>query len=629
MVTALALAVSLVLGGCTKPTGVGGGDATFYGGGLYEQLMADSQAALVVTLDMIAGAPPADLCDGIEGLTGGAKSLVRDFLVRNAGAMRLHASASAFHVYPSSRITPQGDSRTARAQVAFTPGSAAATVMYSDAAIGMIQSGRTRYQAAFYNAILLGYHEIGHTIQDVQFGFIKDLQALVAPFVSAFGGLDFLDAVGQCGLELVKRRLPAPGIRDFAFGSNGFALSTTSVRGAPDFHAVKALAGGKLVAAGTGLNESGQAICLVAKWNADGTPDLAFGDGGTFVSDPATLTQSVGNACFGIVASGDGGYYAAGIDYPTASHTRMLVLKLTARGRLDTSFNGTGALSLEVGTGQSYAFAVLDAPNNGVVLAGSATGSAGEAVMAAVSVTAAGGLDTGFGDHHDGKALVALAPEWGSQGIAAYAAARGASGEIFLAGDSVLSTNAQHARFAVVKLKADGTIDSDNFGTKGLAQIDFGSAIDAAKAITVLPDGRLVLAGVSPGIGLALSRHLASGALDSTFGNGGKLTLLTDQANASILSLTGLEQGGDGRLLVSGFYYDGTYDRSVLFGLTPDGGADASFNATGVVKMAVNTDLWAAWGIARTPDGMLIVAGTRLTGGAFSPALMRYFDKFP
>ena len=78
-----------------------------------------------------------------------------------------------------------------------------------------------------------------------------------------------------------------------------------------------------------------------------------------------------------------------------------------------------------------------------------------------------------------------------------------------------------------------------------------GSVSDEAYAVALQADGKILVAGGSAqgasGIDFALLRYTANGALDTTFGNGGKVTTPfgndTDRAYAIVVQ-------GDGRIVV-------------------------------------------------------------------------------
>src|SRR5207249_1968519 len=105
------------------------------------------------------------------------------------------------------------------------------------------------------------------------------------------------------------------------------------------------------------------------------------------------------------------------------------------------------------------------------------------------------------------------------------------------------------ADFALARYRADGSVDL-TFGSGGRVVTDFGGD-DTAFALAVQPDGKIVVAGVSTGGGtmdFALARYDSDGALDTTFGSGGRVvTDLGGQDEAFALLIQ-----PDGRLVAAG-----------------------------------------------------------------------------
>src|SRR2546425_487768 len=74
--------------------------------------------------------------------------------------------------------------------------------------------------------------------------------------------------------------------------------------------------------------------------------------------------------------------------------------------------------------------------------------------------------------------------------------------------------------FVVARLLTDGSIDT-SFGSGGVARTDFTGQTDFAQALLLQPDGRIVVTGRADQ-NIVLARFDGAGALDSTFGTGGK-----------------------------------------------------------------------------------------------------------
>ena len=119
-------------------------------------------------------------------------------------------------------------------------------------------------------------------------------------------------------------------------------------------------------------------------------------------------------------------------------------------------------------------------------------------------------------------------------------------GKIVLVGDR--SPGGEDSEFALARYRPNGTLDS-SFGTGGKVTTAFGFANAAA----LEPDGRIVAVGGilvnRPDFDFALARYTASGALDSSFGSGGKVTT-TFGPTADFAQALALQP--DGKIVVAG-----------------------------------------------------------------------------
>src|SRR5262245_49553369 len=99
---------------------------------------------------------------------------------------------------------------------------------------------------------------------------------------------------------------------------------------------------------------------------------------------------------------------------------------------------------------------------------------------------------------------------------------------------------------------AAGDLDT-SFGTGGKVTTDFAGSFDVAHAVTLQPDGKIVAAGeafVSVREDFALARYNMDGSLDTSFGAGGKVT--TDFAGDFDAALAVALQP-DGKIVAAGF----------------------------------------------------------------------------
>lgn len=174
-----------------------------------------------------------------------------------------------------------------------------------------------------------------------------------------------------------------------------------------------------------------------------------------------------------------------------------------------------------------------------------------------------------------------------------------------------------------------GQIDR-SFGTDGGTITPIGGGDSFANAVVVQPDGRIVLVGASENTGgngetaFALARYSAAGALDESFGAGGKVTsLITNPSliggSNAIANAVALQ--GDRRIVASGQSTGaGGGDDFALARYNTDGTLDATFGTDGVVVTSLSPGDDRLFGIAIQGDQKIVVAGE--AGGQF--ALARY-----
>ncbi len=141
------------------------------------------------------------------------------------------------------------------------------------------------------------------------------------------------------------------------------------------------------------------------------------------------------------------------------------------------------------------------------------TGGSGD--FAVARYNAGGILDTSFGT--GGKVTTNFGGD--DRG---FSVALQDDGKIVVAGTKFAGGSGD---FALARYNAAGSLDA-TFGTGGKVTTNFGG-YDRGLSVAIQSDGMIVAAGTSPGGGsadFALARYNAIGALDTTFGTGGKVT---------------------------------------------------------------------------------------------------------
>ena len=331
--------------------------------------------------------------------------------------------------------------------------------------------------------------------------------------------------------------------------------------------AAAALVDGRLVLAGTvEFNTLQQHDIGFARLMAsNGSLDPGFGpsSNGRVLAGLAPVGEVVD-----LQTSTDGLLYVANISSGT-----VLVGKRLFSGAVDPAFNGMGHRFLGAGFFLDGATEVvltrLLALGGGKILVVGYAATTTRVCAMALRLNANGSTDTTFGG---GTGRTCVSPiVQGTQAAGAYDATVLSDGRILLAGTSV-HAGGSGFDMSVARLATDGALDL-SFGPDqdGWAHVAFdqgGALNDNAKAITVDPLGRIVLAGqvqTQMNYDIGIARLLSNGISDVMFGNGGRVQ-------------TGFDLGGHDYNVASNVFV--LPDRHILIG-----GATQSNGVVGAALM--------------------------------------------
>lgn len=171
-------------------------------------------------------------------------------------------------------------------------------------------------------------------------------------------------------------------------------------------------------------------------------------------------------------------------------------------------------------------------------------------------------------------------------------------------------------QFHIQRFLSDGTKDL-SFGTNGISSITLPSYTVSLKNITIQPDGKILAGGdVYPNAFnsdhyCGIVRLNPNGSLDTTFGNGGKVTFAySSYANASD-EINKIVVQPDGKILTAGMSYDGTKGSFAVARLNADGSFDTGFGTGGKqVKSFPATIASVVYNVKVLPNGNILLAGT-------------------
>lgn len=371
----------------------------------------------------------------------------------------------------------------------------------------------------------------------------------------------------------------------------------------------------------------------LARFNADGTPDLSFSGDGKVI--PATANPEFDYHPFDLALAPDGKYLVLASRNMLSDQSApsvMHVCRYNVAGNLDTSFNTTGCNNPVIGiiegdAGSGSRMAVLD--DGSVLITGQIEVDPDPAFDASTFVyklTPQGVQDPVFGAN---LAYVLLKPpgcDWCTPGGIEAAADGGA----YVFGSNQFSSS------WVAKILPDGNLDAA-FGAGGYAFFSFDdlhnivNPRELTQSASRDSQGRLYSCGVVQIGGnnnqrlIAIARLTADGQLDTDFSSDGRVLMpfndvlpnsdldrcMVDSEDRLVASV---EVGGG----------DGLSSDYGVMRFLPNGDLDPAFNFSGTALRAVNLggeDMQGhdvAAGLAIDASGV-IVAGTSNGSNALSP----------
>jgi uncharacterized delta-60 repeat protein len=296
----------------------------------------------------------------------------------------------------------------------------------------------------------------------------------------------------------------------------------------------------------------------------------------------------------------DGKIVVAGSYFPSgSSNAQFLVGRLVASGQPDGTFAPGGFQNLTADGTPGAAYSVIVQPSGRIIAAGySVTGGKRDFAMIAIN---GNGTTASFGPTAGYASQTVMSVTNNDQ---IRTLLQNADGTLVAVGDDSAQQNTLLARYS-----ANGILDG-SFGSAGKV---IGPTGTQAAGATLQSDGKIVAVG-QVGSALAISRFLAGGGTDASFGTGG----------TAQLPLTGggygkaVVQQPDGRLVATGgINTTGERDMAVVR-LTANGAPDPLFGTGGVVRTSINTGDDEGEAVAVQPDGKIVAADWAILKGSFS-----------
>lgn len=311
---------------------------------------------------------------------------------------------------------------------------------------------------------------------------------------------------GSSGSGLALARLNTDGSPDLSFGVNG----KVTTPGVDDASAVAIQLDGKIVAAG------GYSGFELARYNTNGSLDTSFGSNGIA---RAIFASNTGTAQAVRIQS-DGKIIVSGFANATGP-AQFALARFSTNGTLDTAFGSGGEVLTTIETGcEAYGAGIQP---DGKLVAGGLAATAATADFAAARYNTNGALDLTFGSL--GRTTNNVG---GGTLDGAYAMAIQTDGKIVLAGGAGLGNFAGpitgwanvNSFVALARFNTNGTPDT-TFGNNGTVLTEIGSYSDVALALTLQPNGKILISGASVNGNYEwfVQRYSSDGSTDSTYGD--------------------------------------------------------------------------------------------------------------
>jgi uncharacterized delta-60 repeat protein len=306
---------------------------------------------------------------------------------------------------------------------------------------------------------------------------------------------------------------------------------------------------------------------------------------------------------------------------------------------LDPTFGTAGKIVTQIDGDYSTGYDVaLQADGKIVVVGGNDKGSNGD--FAVVRYNSNGTLDTTFG--RAGIVTTAIGTgSWfddqkkRSRRKSNYAVASGVAiqtdGKIVVVG---YAFNKSNYDFALARYDSKGKLDA-SFGKNGIVLTPIGRYHDEAFAVAIQADGKIVVAGFSMENGdnkyngidttdhevFALARYTSAGALDVSFGKGGKVVTPKSfiSGRASDFKIQ-----SDGKIIAAGYDSIGSNVNFAVVRYNLNGTLDTGFGTAG--KVSTDFDGRDDFGeaVALQPDGKILITGSTYSSAREDTAIARY-----
>lgn len=313
-----------------------------------------------------------------------------------------------------------------------------------------------------------------------------------------------------------------PGTKEIGYGSNYEFCHTIVIQ-----------ADNKLILAGSSNGDF-----ALARLNQNGDYDTDFSNDGKMIF---SFGAGNGSKINKVLLQSDGKIIAVGQAYNGVNFD-FGIARFNTNGSLDTSFGTDGKAIIPIGPANDFGKDTLLQPDGKILIVGYSNNALGYDSLSAIRLNSNGSLDTSFATN--GKIYYNIPSK---DYCVAEAIALQSDGKILISGHA-------DGDFAVMRYNTNGTLDT-TFGNSGYTTTDFGNSQDKVYAISIRPDGRIILAGhnyeqaVSTFLDFGIASYNSDGSLDTNFDSDGKMTISMGYSSG----IKDMIIQPDGKLLFGGY----------------------------------------------------------------------------
>lgn len=336
-------------------------------------------------------------------------------------------------------------------------------------------------------------------------------------------------------------------------------------------------------------------ICEVASAQF-GVLDPSFGNSGKVV----TSFGEENSFMKALVIQSDGKILAGG-NVVVQGHSQFGLARYNSDGIPDLTFGIGGKSAVLVSDFHMYLLSIALQSDGKIVASGklfNADQSDSQPVL--VRYNDDGTLDTAFGNQG-----MVIAFENGDV-IEIQAITLQSNGKIIAAG--YVTNQSVYSNFLLLRFNSNGTPDSD-FGVNGVINMRF-RAKDYAKSVTILNDGKILVAGTSSDVwnngydfDFIVAKFNVDGTLDTSFGDNGKTIVgIANEGEGAMY----MKVQPDAKIMVAGEHNGDSYGFEQVR-LLSNGIPDTDFGKNGIVLTALPASYMQA--VATQVDGKIVATG--------------------